>query len=323
MSKRFGRNCGCRHIVAAIFPLRACSYPGCIIDDSQHKSCGERPLVDAPGGSRVVGGRDAPVGAWPWQVSVQVRSSHFCGGTILDRQRVLTAAHCFYLVPHHRMSSLRVVAGLNTLSYPEEHSQSRYVQEVRVHEGYHHPCFADDLALLFLRNPLEFTHFVQPVCTVEDEREEHSLDLSMCFVSGWGSAYYKGKGLDTLQEAEVQLIDRQICNQTDWYNGYIQAGMICAGSEMGVVDTCQGDSGGPLQCFSEDKGTFYLVGVTSFGDDCGLPKRPGVYARVSKYSTWLKTIQSRSLSTVVQPDCIFILLLSSFVSTLICLMRTV
>uniref|UniRef100_A0A3P8ZVV2 Acrosin n=1 Tax=Esox lucius TaxID=8010 RepID=A0A3P8ZVV2_ESOLU len=214
------------------------------------------------------------------------------------------------------MSSLRVVAGLNVLSSPGRHAQSRHIQEVRTHEKYHQPSFSNDVALLLLSSPLEFTNFVQPVCTVEDENEEYSLNLSLCFVSGWGT--YKHQGftytrMDTLQEAEVELIERQTCNQIDWYNGSIEAGMVCAGSQTGAVDTCQGDSGGPLQCFSEDQERFYIVGVTSFGYACGLPRRPGVYAKASKYSHWLKTTQSRSPSTACRLDSMCVLVLSSVV----------
>ncbi|KAM9431292.1 transmembrane protease serine 12-like isoform 1-T1 [Salvelinus alpinus] len=293
-----------------IFLQCALSISVLLSEVSAQGTCGQRPLADAPGGSRVVGGRNAPLGAWPWQVSVQVRSWHLCGGTILNSHWVLTAAHCFTIVPPHRMSSLRVVAGLNVLTEPGRYSQRRYVVEVRVHEKFHHPSYSNDIALMRLSSPLEYTDFVQPVCTVEDEMEEFDLNLNQCFVSGWGSTSFKGKPMDTLQEAEVELFEQNTCNRIDWYNGYIKNGMICGGSETGVVDTCQGDSGGPLQCFSEDQEKFYIVGVTSFGDACGLPKRPGVYTRASKYSAWLKTTQSRSLSAVCQLDNSFILVLS-------------
>lgn len=61
----------------------------------------------------------------------------------------------------------------------------------------------------------------------------------------------------------------------------------------------QGDSGGPLQCYSENQDRFYLVGVTSFGDECGLPQKPGVYARVSIFSKWLTASQTAAAASAV------------------------
>lgn len=136
-----------------------------------------------------------------------------------------------------------------------------------------------------------------------------------------------GRQMNRLQEAEVELIDRRTCNLITWYGGLITENMICAGLENGAADSCQvmilghfwicslqtrgfisvrhsycvcgsqGDSGGPLQCYSEDEERFYVVGVTSFGDECGLPYRPGVYARTSRFAAWLEISQTSSVCT--------------------------
>lgn len=129
-----------------------------------------------------------------------------------------------------------------------------------------------------------------------------------------------GRLMNRLQEAEVELIERTACNLISWYDGLITENMICAGLESGAADACQvttpvclqrklqaagcvsikrcclmqGDSGGPLQCYSEDEERFYVVGVTSFGEECGLPYKPGVYARTSRFADWLKTSQTTS-----------------------------
>ncbi|XP_071379931.1 transmembrane protease serine 12 [Centroberyx affinis] len=255
-------------------------------------ACGQRRLAGPPGGSRVVGGREAGEGAWPWQVSIQRQSRHHCGGTILSSLWVLTATHCFRKHPIY----FHVVAGLHVLSAPGKHSQTRSIHELRIHENFDAANFNNDVALLRLSSPLHFGDHVQPICTIDNVTHEFILNLSHCFITGWGSTFYKGAGVTRLQEAEVEIIDTQKCNLISWYNDSITDSMICAGLESGAADACQGDSGGPLQCYSEDEERFFVLGVTSFGEQCGQPHRPGVYARTSKFAAWLKTTQAGSVS---------------------------
>ncbi|XP_022597547.1 transmembrane protease serine 11D-like [Seriola dumerili] len=236
--------------------------------------CGQRPLVAPPGRSRIMGGQEAPEGAWPWQVSIQIQSRHHCGGTILNSLWVLTATHCFYKYLWISRAHFRVVAGLNVLSAPGDHAQIHSISRVEMHKDYDDITSDNDVTLVLLSSPFNFTDHVQPICRL----------------------------LNRLQEAEVELIDRTTCNLITWYNGHVTENMICAGLESGAADSCQGDSGGPLQCYSEDEERFYVVGVTSFGEECGLPHRPGVYARTSRFAGWLKTSQTASVSFAHRPN---------------------
>uniref|UniRef100_A0A3B4ZVS6 Acrosin n=1 Tax=Stegastes partitus TaxID=144197 RepID=A0A3B4ZVS6_9TELE len=257
------------------------------------KGCGQRYLVGPPGGSRIVGGREAPEGAWPWQVSIQLQSRHHCGGAILNRLWVLTATHCFHKFLWISRRHFRVVAGLRVLSTPGDHVQIRSISKVKTHEDYSDITGDNDVMLILLSSPFNFTDHVQPICTPLDVTHESVLSFSHCFVTGWGRL------MNRLQEAEVELINSSTCNLASWYDGLISENMICAGLESGAADTCQGDSGGPLQCYSESQEKFYVVGVTSFGEKCGLPHKPGVYARTSRFAGWLKAILSRYYDTQV------------------------
>uniref|UniRef100_A0A673NDP3 Acrosin n=1 Tax=Sinocyclocheilus rhinocerous TaxID=307959 RepID=A0A673NDP3_9TELE len=278
---------------------------GCCHIKSNEKCCGQRPLLHPPKQLRISGGLSALEGAWPWQVSIQRMARHICGGSIISHRWVITASHCFRDSNNYKLG---IVAGVNFRSRHGKGVQYRSVQQVIRHEEFNRSNYDNDLALLHLHYPLYFTKHVQPVCIMENEMDEKQLSFSSCYITGWGSSVLEGMLFITLQEAEVNLIDTGICNQRSWYNGHVNDNMICAGFDKGGVDTCQGDSGGPLQCYSEDMQRFYLYGVTSHGEDCALPNKPGIYTRASRYTVWLRKAEARSVSAASVTDLTFRLL---------------
>ncbi|OWK54920.1 Transmembrane protease serine 11E [Lonchura striata] len=94
--------------------------------------------------------------------------------------------------------------------------------------------------------------------------------------------------VNQLRQAEVRIINTEVCNRKQVYGGAITAGMLCAGYLEGQVDACQGDSGGPL-VQANSRGIWYLVGIVSWGDECGKPNKPGVYTRVTYYRNWIRS----------------------------------
>ncbi|XP_050952759.1 transmembrane protease serine 9 [Labeo rohita] len=255
--------------------------------------CGQRPLLDSPKQLRISGGLSALEGSWPWQVSIQRGSRHICGGSIISHRWVITASHCFRNSNNYK---LRIVAGVISRPRHGKSVQYRSVHHVILHEKFNRSNYDNDVALLHLHYPLYFTKHVQPVCIMKNEMEEKQLSFSSCYITGWGSSVFEGMLVNTLQEAEVDVINTGICNQRSWYDGHVNDNMICAGFDKGGVDTCQGDSGGPLQCYSKVMERFYLYGVTSHGEDCALPNKPGIYTRASRYTVWLRKAQARSVS---------------------------
>jgi len=98
-----------------------------------------------------------------------------------------------------------------------------------------------------------------------------------------------------LRELVVKLIPSDICDREKWYGIHFdKETMLCAGYYFGKKDACQGDSGGPLQCLAPG-GQWRLIGVVSFGDMCGLEKKPGVYTRVLAVLDWIKSYIKRKL----------------------------
>ncbi|XP_032991698.1 transmembrane protease serine 12-like [Lacerta agilis] len=254
------------------------------------EDCGTRPLMgEMTEWNRIVGGRDAEPGAWPWQVSLQVYRfgtgyHHICGGSVINNYSVLTAAHC--IKKWTDPAFWRVVFGLHHLYNYESSTVKRHVRAIVMHSGFKRSTYENDVALFKLKRPISYSNYIQPIC-LPNSTTQLVADENPCFISGWGNTEEKGRGKFILQEAQVDVIPLYICNRYDWYAGVVSWNMLCAGSETGHVDSCQGDSGGPLVCYFPDYTKFYLIGITSFGVGCGRPKLPGIYIRAKNYRPWI------------------------------------
>ncbi|XP_030611093.1 polyserase-2-like [Archocentrus centrarchus] len=238
--------------------------------------CGTAPLS-----TRIVGGEDAPPGRWPWQVSVQLFGEHFCGGSLINREWVMSAAHCFM-----GTSPLgwKVSLGRQSLQGENPNEVSRNVTTIILHPNYDDLTADNDIALLRLLSPVKFTDYIRPVCLAASGSVFNNGTDS--WVTGWG-AVKEGVSLpfpETLQEVEVPVLGNRQCSCLN--EGLrVTDNMICAGVLAGGKDSCQGDSGGPM--VSKQGSVWVQSGIVSFGIGCARPNRPGVYSRVSCYQSWI------------------------------------
>ncbi|XP_040918369.1 cationic trypsin-like [Toxotes jaculatrix] len=245
-------------------------------NDAQLDVCGTAPL-----NTKIVGGESAAPGTWPWQASLHLNGRHFCGGSLINNQWILTAAHC---IPSTSTAGLLVYLGRDTQQGLNLNEVSRSVSQIIPHPDYNSNTNNNDMALLRLSSTVEFTNYIKPVC-LASEGSVFAAGTT-CWVTGWGNVQ-SDVSLpfpQRLQEVTVPIVSNSQCNSV---YGIITSNMICAGLSEGGKDSCQGDSGGPL--VSKDGSRWVQAGVVSFGNGCALPNNPGVYARVSQYQAWINS----------------------------------
>jgi len=258
------------------------------------QTCGQSPQMRPnrrydPEGQRIVGGVEARPGSHPWIVSLQMGGSHFCGGTLVAPDIVITAAHC---VADGNPDT--IVAGAHDHNRPNSNVQSSRPKSVVAHQRYNADTTLNDIAVIRLATPFKLNAGVQTACL--PDAGETVADNAQGTVAGWGLTRENGGDVSNiLMQVGVPVIGTSSCAKqyASQGIGIDGAAMLCAGYGQGGKDACQGDSGGPF-VFKGTKG-YTLQGVVSFGVGCARAGSPGVYSRVSNYIAWInQTVKSMS-----------------------------
>ena len=241
-------------------------------------------LLLVPPAGAVIGGQQAPVGAWPFAAALidastsDTLAGEICGAVVVSPREVLTAAHCVTVdgSAKPRKRALDVVAG--RLRLRGASAARVHVVDVRIHPGFNPGTLANDLALL------QLAHAVAGSARLDDGSA--AIVGSTALALGWGSTTPSAAGEfpDALRQTAIGVEPDAACS--DVYGaGYDAATMLCAGVPQGGRDTCQGDSGGPLVAGAPGNGV--VIGFTSFGGTCGQPGAPGAYVRAAVAAGWL------------------------------------
>ncbi|XP_009326830.1 PREDICTED: trypsin I-P1-like [Pygoscelis adeliae] len=222
---------------------------------------------------KIVGGYTCAENSVPYQVSLN-SGYHFCGGSLINRQWVLSAAHCY-------KSRIQVQLGKHNLALSESTQQFISSAKVIRHSGYSSATLDNDIMLIKLAEPAQLNRAVQTVplptsCVATG---------TTCLISGWGNTLSNANSYpDTLQCLKAPVLSSKKCTKA--YPGKITKNMICVGFMEGGKDSCQGDSGGPVVCNGQ------LQGIVSWGIGCAQKGYPGVYTKVCNYVSWIKATMS-------------------------------
>jgi len=223
---------------------------------------------------RIINGEEAEEDRFPYSVTLQDGGGHFCGGSLIGNDVVLTAAHCM-----GGRFSVRI--GSDDVDEGELIRTRRAV----VHPDYDSNTDEYDVALVFLERP---TSLPIPLVRVNDDNSypsEGATAVSM----GWGDtdAGDRTELPDNLMAVDLQVITNRECENAksggESYAGWIYDSMICTFTKG--KDACQGDSGGPLVVKrSDDAADDIQVGIVSWGIGCAF--LPGVFSRISEAYDW-------------------------------------
>ncbi|MEV5529581.1 S1 family peptidase [Streptomyces prunicolor] len=222
----------------------------------------------------IVGGSTTTTTAYPFVMQITDASQNqFCGGTLVSATKVVTAAHCMV---GETTSSVRVVGGRTYLN--GTNGTVSKVSKIWINPSYTDATNGNDVAVLTLSTSMPYT----TAKYVASTDTSVYATAATARILGWGTTSENGSSSNQLRTATVPIVSDTSC-KSSYGSDFIATDMVCAGYTSGGVDTCQGDSGGPLLIGG------VLAGITSWGEGCAEAGYPGVYSRLTKFSSLVTT----------------------------------
>ncbi|KAL6257051.1 hypothetical protein P5V15_011986 [Pogonomyrmex californicus] len=226
---------------------------------------------------RIINGEDVNPGEIPYQISLQSRNNvHFCGGSILNENFAITAAHC---VEGKTPADMKIIAGTINLNRPY---LTQAIKKIIRHKEYDPGnSYVNDIALLNVFVPFKPSNLIGFVTL--PEQDEVVQEEVVARVSGFGRLSVEGPASKILQKATIYTAKQDYCRykyREIIYNIYNTH--ICAFDPAVHRGSCNGDSGGPLIVNGK------LVGLVSWAKSCADTDYPTVFTRVPSYVNWIK-----------------------------------
>ncbi|XP_016079485.1 PREDICTED: urokinase-type plasminogen activator, partial [Miniopterus natalensis] len=278
--------------------VQECMVRDCSFGKNAHSpekaafQCGQKALRPR---FKIVGGKVTDIENQPWFAAIYRRhrggsTTYVCGGSLISPCWVVSATHCFINYP--RKENYIVYLGRSKLNSHTPGEMKFEVENLILHEDYSADTLAhhNDIALLKIVSSsgqcAQPSRSIQTIC-LPPKYGDANFGAS-CEVTGFG----KESTSDYLYQEElkmtaVRLVSHWECQQPHYYGSEVTTKMLCAADPQWKTDACQGDSGGPLVCSIGNRET--LTGIVSWGRECAMKDKPGVYTRVSRFLSWIHT----------------------------------
>ncbi|CAK1547622.1 unnamed protein product [Leptosia nina] len=263
--------------------------------------------VESPSGNRIFGGNATAIDQYPWLALIEYSNERWiCGGSLISRRWVLTAAHCLVTEDMKSRNAQSVRLGDYNITNPGidcvevEGGGVDCITEpvsIKIDITILHPEYKsvktivepNDIALLRLQELAPYNDFIRPICLPVTNVLKSPPGNMRFFVAGWGAISETRSSSDVKYHVDLPLYDENNCLRlySMKNKAIIWDKQVCAGGEENK-DSCTGDSGGPLM-YAQDEKPFQIVGITSFGvKQCGFQGRPSIYTKVYSYIDWIR-----------------------------------
>ncbi|KAI8432876.1 hypothetical protein MSG28_013802 [Choristoneura fumiferana] len=232
--------------------------------------------------NRIVGGVETGINEYPMMAGViDLKISAIkCGGTIIEKRYVLTAAHC---VVGRDAQEVAVVVGEHDITVGDSPAtQGINVQQITTHPQFSSSNYDYDIAILRLAEDITFSDLVGPAC-LPFKFVNTNLTGAIVTLLGWGTLCPGCPTSKTLQKVDVQVVSQSSCQSVV---SSLTSRQMCTYARG--KDACQDDSGGPVLYTEPSTGTIFGVGAISYGNFCATEGQPGINTRVTALLTWIQ-----------------------------------
>ncbi|XP_039181651.1 snake venom serine protease isoform X3 [Crotalus tigris] len=234
----------------------------------------------------VIGGDECNINEHRSLALVYITSGFLCGGTLINEEWVLTAAHC-------DRGNMLIFFGVHRLKGLNKDVQTRIAKEKFICPNRKKNDEKDkDIMLIRLDSPVNSSTHIAPLSLPSNPPSVGSV----CHIMGWGAITSPNVTLPGVPHcANINILDYEVCRAA--YAGLpATSRILCAGILEGGKSSCDGDSGGPLICNGE------IQGIVSWGGDiCAQPHEPGIYTKVFDYTDWIQNIIAGNTDATCPP----------------------